>query len=238
MKALAEPGRDEYSAEQSVWDMHRKLLLARGIDPRDWAAKRANKLESLDARTSFVELVNNGCTPEVLAGIFAFFQYSPLLERIWNEMVGNPNKRQSVSRAVEKAASMIEDVFRDFIAAEDESMRAHYADIGRIPLSRILSELRFYHGFLNLSKGLATDTETRSLQEFAKYLLSGYIKRASGRFHDREVSASLAELVGPPFYDEVAQRMWRLRNYKRLEKHFSKVTDFLFAMGVVINRRT
>jgi hypothetical protein len=237
MKTRFEHGPNEHSAEQGVWDLHRKFLLARGIDPRKWAEKQASKFESLDARTGLIGLVNNRCTPEVLAAIFALHRYSHLLERIWNEMVGNPNKRQRVSRAVEKAASMIEDVFRDVIAGEDDSMRAHYADVGRIPLSRILSELRFYHGFLNLAKGLRTDTETRSLQEFAKYLLSGYIKRASGRFHDREVSALLAELIGPPLFDEVAQRMWRLRNYKRLEKHFSKVADFLFAMGVVINRR-
>jgi hypothetical protein len=237
MKTQAELGPNEYSAEQTVWDVHRKLLLARGIDPRKWASKRADKFESLDASKGFVALVDNGCTPEVLAGIFAFFEYSPRLERFWNEIVGKPNKRKRVSRALEKAASMIEDAFRDVIAAEDESMRAYYVDVGRIPLSRILSELRFYHRFLNLAKGLGTDTETRSLQEFARYVLSGYIKRASGRFHDREVSALLAELVGPPPFDEFAQRMWRRRNYNRLEKHFSKVTDFLCAMGVVINRR-
>src|ERR1700680_4296915 len=112
MKTRAEHGPDEYLAEQGVWAVHRKFLLARGVDPRKWAEKQANKFESLDARTGLIALVNTRCTPEVLAAIFALFQYSPLLERIWNEMVGNPNKRQRVSRAVEKAASMIEDVFR------------------------------------------------------------------------------------------------------------------------------
>jgi len=47
----------------------------------------------------------------------------------------------------------------------------------------------------------------------------------------------LAEVVGPAEHNEVAQRMWRARDYQRLERHFSKLTDLLFAMGVVIARQ-
>jgi hypothetical protein len=56
----------------------------------------------------------------------------------------------------------------------------------------------------------------------------------TGRFHDRNVSGLIAEVTGSTDYIEVAQRMWRGRNYKRIDKHFSWMTRFLVAMSVVI----
>ena len=60
----------------------------------------------------------------------------------------------------------------------------------------------------------------------------------TGRFHDGNVSGLLAEVFGPVDSNEVAQRMWRSRNYARLEKQFSKLTDFAVATSVVIGNRT
>ena len=58
----------------------------------------------------------------------------------------------------------------------------------------------------------------------------------TGRFHDRSVSGLIGEIVGSPDYNEVAHRMWRARNYERIEKHFSWIPRFLVAMSVVIAR--
>ncbi len=228
----------KFEAGQALWDAHRKILLKRGVDLdkafAEWAERQGQKLASPGARTDFAELCRHGCTPQVLAAIIALFRFAPRVERLWAEMIGHPRKRQKVTRALEKAASMLEEVFGEFIAAEDESQRETFADLGRIPLSRLVSEVRFYIRFLNLAEGLAADTETRSIREVTNYLLASYVKRATGRFRDRNVSALLGELAGSVDYNEVAQRMWRTRNYQRLEKHFSKLTDFLFTMGVVI----
>ena len=109
--------------------------------------------------------------------------------------------------------------------------------MGRIPFSRVASELRFYVRFLNLAQSLRKDTESHSLEEVSKYLLASYVKRMTGRLHDRNVSGLIGEMAGPSDYNEVAQRMWRLRNYRRLEKHHSKLGDFLVAMSVVISHR-
>jgi hypothetical protein len=48
----------------------------------------------------------------------------------------------------------------------------------------------------------------------------------------------LAEVTGPDDYNEVAQRMWRTRNYARLERQFSKFTRFALAASIAIARRT
>ena len=48
----------------------------------------------------------------------------------------------------------------------------------------------------------------------------------------------IAELGGPAEYDEVAQRMWRRRNYERLDEHLSGLADGLNAMSIVMSGKT
>jgi hypothetical protein len=110
--------------------------------------------------------------------------------------------------------------------------------IGRfsgVPRGGLISELRFYTGFLSLADLVAEETGTRSIREFAKYLLMDYVSRATGAFHDRETSGLVGAVLGSPSANEVAQRMWRRRNYLRLQKHFSKAVDFLWVLAVAIS---
>ena len=233
---------DKVRATEGLWDVFAKILQKRGIDlnrtSAEWAARQAQKLAAPDARTAFVELCEHGCTPQVLAGILELFRSVPLLEKLWTEIVGEPDQRQKLARSLEKTAFMLEDGFGGLIAMEDEEVRREWSEFGRLPVTSVVSELRFYVDMLNSARGLADETETRSLQQVCRYLLASYVKRATGRFQDRNVSALLADVAGPPDYDEVAQRMWRSRNYLRLEKHFLKATDLLFFMGVAIASRT
>jgi hypothetical protein len=238
MKPTDKPKIDTLETEQALWDVNRRIFLARGIDPAEWADEQARRFTSPDANMGFDALSKHQCTPLVLAVILALLRISPALESIWTEVVGNPKRRKKVSRNLEKIALMIEEVFADALAVEDQTIRAQYIALGRIPLSDLTSELRLYSSFVDLAKRLSADVETRSIRDFLKYILAGYVKRATGRHHDRNISALLADVVGPSDYNEVAQRMWRLRNYGRMEKHFSKFADFLFAIGVVVARTT
>ncbi len=78
-----------------------------------------------------------------------------------------------------------------------------------------------------MAKSLTVDTESHSLDEVSKFILSNYVERTTGRPHDRCVSGLIAAVVNSPEYTEVAYRMWRNRNYDRLERHFSWITDLL-----------
>ena len=133
---------------------------------------------------------------------------------------------------LENAAATLENVFRGFMTVEDENDRAEFAKIGRIPPSRMVSELRLYGRLINLAKLLAVDTEAHSLEEVSRYILSSYVNRATGRPHDKNVSGLIAEISNSTDYNEVAYRMWRNRNYERLEKHFSWIVDLLLAMVI------
>ena len=107
--------------------------------------------------------------------------------------------------------------------------------IGRVPIPRLLSELRFHITLINFAQSLKADTETHSPEELAKYLFSSYVRRMTGDFHDRCVSGLIGEAVGSDGYSEVAHRMWRSRNYERLESHYAWMVTILVAASVVMN---
>jgi hypothetical protein len=144
---------------------------------------------------------------------------------------------------LEKAAEALEEAFGNLHCPEDarkdleNEWKKAASSLGVVTPSRLISVLRTYIRAINLAEKLAADLETRSILELSKYLLASYVKRATGRFHDKNVSGILAAVVGPSEHNDVAQRMWRHRNYSRIDKHLSSVTQGLLAMGIVIAGR-
>ena len=119
----------------------------------------------------------------------------------------------------------------DVIAAEGENQKADYAAIGRVPPSRLVSEVRFWATMIKIDLKLADELQVYSLAELTRYLLVGYVRRATGTFCDRNVSGLTGAIVDSPDHNEVAQRMWRYRNYNRLETHLSWIPDLLLGMS-------
>ena len=172
----------------------------------------------------------------MLALTIALLRFAPCLQDFWTQIVGNQRRREKVIRTFEAAASTIEDVFGELLKAEKHLRPGALGQVD--PPSRIVGQLRLYCRVLSFAETLSIDTESRSLQQVVRFILSSYVQRATGRFHDNEVSALIAAVEKRSKYDEVAHRMWRKRNYPRLLKHFAKATEFLFAMGTVIARTT
>jgi hypothetical protein len=231
------PKIEDLDAELSFWNAYRDLQRAKGYDPdlvlKEWAKEQEKSLTSPGPREEFAELCKDGCLPQGLALLVAILRYSPMLETYWVEIVGNPDKRDKTARALEKAAQTLEAVFGDIVASE-KSKKEVLSKIGRLPISSVISELRFHIQVVNFARSLSADTGTRSPAELSKYLLSSYVKRMTGRFHDRSVSGLIGAVLGSQEYDEVAQRMWRSRNYRRLDKHFAWMTNLLVAVSAVI----
>jgi hypothetical protein len=232
------PKIEELPDEVAFWKAYRETRRAKGFDIAkfytDLAEGEKQRLTSPGAREDFTELCEAGCLQLVLAGIVTLLRYSPLLEGFWTEMVGHPENREKATRALENAAQKLEKLFNSVIASENEGKNVEFAKIGRLPVSQVISELRIYIRFINFASSLSADTETRSPVELSKYLLSSYVRVMTGRFHDRSVSGLVGEVSASPEYNEVAHRMWRTRNYVRIDKHFSWMTRFLVAMSIVI----
>jgi len=237
MTDMERPEHDQYREERDFWVAFGESLRSREINVdqllAEWAQQETQRLASPGAREDFAELCNEGCNPHVLAALIKLIRATPHLEAIWTTLVGPLENRQKVRRTLESAAATLEKAFGGF---EEEKVRAECARIGRIPPSRIVSELRLYARVIGLSELLAARTEAHSLAEVSKYILCSYIERQSGRPHDRNASGLIGAIVNSPDYNEVAHRMWRNRNFERLEKHFSRITDFLVAMSEVIGR--
>ncbi|HEY1477396.1 MAG TPA: hypothetical protein VGF37_06880 [Chthoniobacterales bacterium] len=234
---IYKPKIEELKDEKTFWNNYRELRRTRGInidqDFAEWASEEQQSLTSPGAREDFAELCEHGCTPQVLALIVWLMRKSPQLETFWKMIIGPPAKRQKATRTLERAASTLEEIFAGFIALGEKDT-AIFTKIGRTPPAGVVSELRWYVRLINLSESLRKETGSHSLGEVSKYLLSSCVRRMTGSFHDRNVSGLVGEVAGVDDYSEVAQRMWRKRNYGRLDKHLSWMTNILVAASVVI----
>jgi hypothetical protein len=231
------PKIEELKDEQNYWNNYRELRRTRGInidqDLGEWAADQQRNLTSPGAREDFTELCKHGCTSQVLAVIVWLMRKSPELETLWQMIIGPQAKRRKITRTLERTASTLEETFAVLITLGEKDT-VIFTKTGRIPLARVVSELRWYIRLINLAESLRKETGSHSLGEVSKYLLSGCVRRMTGSFHDRNVSGLVGEVAGVDDYSEVAQRMWRKRNYGRLDKHFSWITNILVAASVVI----
>lgn len=229
-------------AVRQLWEAHAEILKKRGYDIDQllgqWTQSQRARLAPGSAQADFDELSASGCVPQVLAALLALLRWTPTMESFWQQIYGNPEKRRTVVKSLEKSALALEQLFGFVIALENEEVLTKFDKLARIPPSRLVTELRFYAQMLDAMNRLPRETNTRSLKEFSKFLLTDYVKTATGRFHDRNVSSLLGEVVGPTDHNEVPQRMWRNRNFARMKKHYSRLCDLLLNIGQVLTNRT
>jgi hypothetical protein len=239
MSEIQRPKIEDLGDELAYWKRLCEVHRAQGVDLasqyRRWAAELAEGLTSPGARDEFAELCAAGCFPQVLAALVLILRRAPALEKFWEEMVGNPANRAKATRALEDAAQTFESVYADVIALGADA-EVELSKVGRFPIPRIVSELRFHIRFINFAQLLGADTETHSPGELAKYVISGYARHMTGDFHDRCVSGLIGEVIHSDRYTEDAHRMWRHRHYERLENHYSWMVKLLVAASVVMEQ--
>lgn len=232
--------RDQFEDEGAAWDVFAEIWAARGVNlnkvARDWAKMEMSNLQSPGAQTDFRELCDEGCSPIILACIQTLMRFSPELRVFWSHIAGPAHQRRKVARVLERTAKTFEDSFQDAITG-DMKLPHRLSSQGIVPPKTVVASLRFYSKLLTLEETLTSTGETRSGEEVAKYLLVGYVEKATGRYRDRNTATIIGEILGPVSYDDVAQRMWRHRNFARLDGNFSGLVSFLFAFGVVIDDR-
>jgi hypothetical protein len=229
----------ELAAVRHFWDTIVDGYRPKGLDIdgmlSEWTKGQRRRL-SRAAQSDFDELVGCGCAPQVLAALLALFRGEPRIVGVWEQVLGSSVKRQKAIRALEGAALVLEEIFPTLTNSDYELVQPGLAGVKHISPPQLISELWFYRGLFNTAQELSHDPEIRSIREVARYVFTSYVKHATGSFRDRNVSGLLSEVIDS--FDEVTQRMWRHRNYKRLEGHFRQVPRFLRALGVVLSRQT
>jgi hypothetical protein len=230
---------DQFKEEQAWWDAYAARMRERGIDLSKFlsvlAASAAQRLKGPPgAQADFAELCAQGCVPEILALIITALRFSPQVQRSWAKIVGGPYKREMAVRVFERASRILDDLFGAF--GNNPDVQSTFTAVGRLSPAMLVSELRVYGRTLRLAERISAEMQIRSIKDLCKYTLTAYVKQATGDFHDRNLSSLIAEVLGPTDYSEVAHRMWRSRNYKRLEATSAFVPALLLAVGAVVAR--
>jgi hypothetical protein len=252
---------NEHASLQRLWDTYLSIRAKQGIDRADvfhkWAIAKRDSLKKFGADSSFDELCKSGCQSLPLAMILASIRPLVSLEMKWRQVLGSPRQQGQRIRALEKAAVALEDLqasFADAVLADYrrlvppdmlESVRKELinpSDLETIwpktphPATTIHT-LRQYVSFLGNFGSIAEETRISSSDMLWKYTLSAYVKRATGGFYDAQVSALVGAVLNE-VYDEAAHRMWRSRNYERMDADFSFLAKLLINIGFVSSSHT
>ena len=168
---------NKLKACERFWEVLRNIMKKKRIDlnqiSEQWASRESDKLSSPGARDDFLKLCRRGCTPQILATILFLFRFRPRFDHFWKLAIGDQAKRRVTIRTLRKAIRSIEETFPFVIKNEDDEDRELFRDIGRIPLSELISELKLYIDLLNFASIFTDETGARSIADVTKYLLVG-----------------------------------------------------------------
>jgi hypothetical protein len=242
---------EKLAAIQNLWNVHRAIYARRGVDVAKvfagWAEQKRQSLQEYSATDSFDDLCKYGCAKLPLAIALGIIRPLDSFGPKWQRIMGGIRQREQKIRALEKAANVLEDLLGsaadEIIADFDKSMDTENLNALRnelvspgenvlktppnnyVPHPAVtISTLRMYASILQ--------NTSDSPDGFARYLISAYVYRTTGDFHDAEVSSLIGAARDDP-YDPTAHRMWRNRNYEQLDKSLSFLADLLTDFGKV-----
>jgi hypothetical protein len=171
---------------------------------------------------------NAGSSSLSLAIGISVIERSQHVAEIWRTTIGTARRRDQVVRALTKAADALEEVHESFITALLQDLKASLDKDLRSMLSRdpaspdtpagfsewpssapaphpatVVKALRLYARFLRMFDDISDETQAHSSESFPKYLISAYVKRVTGSFHDREVSMLIGIVGGNRGFDRL-----------------------------------
>jgi hypothetical protein len=215
-----------------------QILKEKGVDPLafawDWARRTKEKLGDV-GEPEFEELCSDGCHPIALAACLLVSESMPAIGMVVQRYFGKLDDRARSARKLRGAA----EVLKQFVDADMErryqSIRSRVTKCPPGPLE-LARNLELYAKILDVTEAFSRTADLKSPHDLPRFIVSDYVHRATGRWHDREVSA-LLEWDSADVYDETAHRVWRNRNSRRLMRHSGIVSDLLLAIGLLIGER-
>jgi hypothetical protein len=255
---------DEFSELKQFWETYCSIYAGKGVDVAqmwtDWAKSKRDSLKEWSAEGNFDGLCESGCAPLILAVTVASFRPLGAFERQWRLIVGNSRKRDQKVLALEKAATALEELQNSFavavVSTEQGSLQPEILQWLRQELTcpsdlattwpksapaphpaTVIRALRLYASFLGMFEAIADESHVGTTDTLSRYFVSAYVKRSTGGFHDEDVSALISATLRNS-YDETAHRVWRSRNYERIDQELSGLVELLFGIGVVTSPYT
>lgn len=215
-----------------------QILRDKGIDPLafawDWARRSKAGLGDVGG-PEFEELCSDGCHPIALAACLLVSESMPAIGRVVRRYFGEQDDRARSARKLRSAAEVLKQFFDTDMERRYQSIRARVTKCPPGPLE-LVRNLELYAKILDITEAFSRTADLKSQHDLPRFIVSDYVHRATGRWHDREVSA-LLEWDSADVYDETAHRVWRNRNARRLMRHSGILSDLLLAIGLLIGER-
>jgi len=237
-----------------AWDVLCSIYDRRGIDLRksidDTTTTKTEWLSRWGCEADFKTLRKAGCSEVSLVTALWIIHSGPSWSNTWQVVVGSKRHREQTISALEKSVAALERLENSFDVAlslgsgRRRQMKSPEATNGVISEANLgesksrsipsppvlIRALRTYARVLKGFDDVARRTGIHSPEAFGKFLISEFVKTATGDFHDREVAALIGGALRET-YTETAHRMWRSRNYKRLEA-VSFPVELLIGIGI------
>jgi hypothetical protein len=223
-------------AMQNLLRVYEGILRTRNIDLfsrlATFAERESSSLET--AKSDYSELCSKGCSPVILSAICWLLRNTSKIQEFISLVFETSRDRQRYAKTLDRAATVLE----MFIAPTqaEHGQKDWFAGIDVSPPAKLAADLKTYVEVLHMPDRIVKHLEARSLPEFLTFLLTAYVMLATGRYRDRNVSAIISELHRVRGYDDVRHRMWRNRNYARLNEQLATPLALLKDFGVALVR--
>jgi hypothetical protein len=221
----------------SLEDIVRLLRETPGLDlpsPRltAFATFRLKLLEPYRIQPDIKRLESWGVKKETLALVLMAINLAPGFDYFLRERLGNKQVRQKQAKMLLAPLP----VLGQFSEISGRNTQSHSTASDFFPdPERLAQGLKVYASMLTWADELWDAMGVHSFQETTKYAFAGFVKRVSGKYHDKEVSALTGAALQREDYDETAHRVWRIRNYPRLDKAIPFAALFAVAFNTVLS---
>jgi hypothetical protein len=156
---------------------------------------------------------------------------APVFDRIFREHLDKRSRQHLVKQllapipALKKLDGMMADTIKKFPGTT----------IGRADL--LIVNLQHFANMMTWADDLKEVLGSNSFLELAKFAFAGLVKRVTKKYHDREVSALTGAALLNSDYDETTHRVWRIRNFPRLEAKCPVAPNALQALNSVFSKK-
>jgi hypothetical protein len=200
----------------------------------EWSLGIKKALEPEGADRDFEVLCDQGCHPWSLAVSVFAAEFYPILVLSVRAAFVRSKQRVGYSRKLRQAADILgQTVFTDKM--KDGlwlKLKARHESLPEPP-SAMIRDLEFYARLFEFAELVSRNAGIKSDRDLPRFIVTSYVHPATGRWHDKEVSA-LVQGDGTEIYDETAHRVWRNRNFSRLNRHYRTLSELLQEVGELV----
>jgi hypothetical protein len=178
-----------------------------------WAVQYLDALADSGVSLECQELLRAECKKTPLASVLYLGQLLASVPATHDEAFGGTERLDHFSGELEACALLFDGLTRSETV---ESLQIWPFEEWIPAPHKMAEQLRRYQLVAKSLPATLNIMNIRSGRDIERLLPTGYVKSATGGWHDREVAALIEAATGNPL-DEGAQRVWRFRNFKAMK---------------------